>query len=88
VHGFELLDAHLRINGRGFEFLMSEQLLDEADVGPAFEHVSRATMAQDVTGSRFANLSLFDELAHHPADDVGIERLAVAGEEQRFFMRS
>lgn len=34
VDGFELLDAHLGVNGRGFELFVAEKLLDEADVGP------------------------------------------------------
>ncbi len=37
--GFELLDADLGVDGGGFEFFVTEKLLDEADVGSAFEHV-------------------------------------------------
>ena len=36
VDGFQLLDAYVRVNGRGFELLVAEELLDEADVCPAF----------------------------------------------------
>ena len=34
MHGFELLDAHLGVNGGGFKLLVAEELLDEPDVGP------------------------------------------------------
>ena len=39
---FELLDAHLRVDAGGFELFVAEELLDEADVGSAFEHVGCA----------------------------------------------
>ena len=35
MDGFELLDAHMRVDGRGFELLVAEELLDETDIGPA-----------------------------------------------------
>ena len=46
VDGFELLDADLSVDARGFELFVAEELLDEADVGSAFEHVSRAGVAK------------------------------------------
>ena len=46
VDGFELLDAHLGVNRRGFELFVAEELLDEANVGPAFEHVGGAGVAE------------------------------------------
>ncbi len=33
MDGLELLDADLGVNGRGFELLVTEELLDETDVG-------------------------------------------------------
>ena len=42
MDGFELLDAHVGVDGRGFELLVAEELLDEADVRAAFEHVGGA----------------------------------------------
>ncbi len=42
VYVLELLDAHLGVNGGRFELLVAEELLDEADVGSAFEHVRGA----------------------------------------------
>ncbi len=85
VDGFQLLDARLRVNGGGFELFVAEELLDEADVGPAFEHVRGATVADEVAASRATDFGLLDELAHHAADDVGVEALAVTGEEEGFF---
>jgi hypothetical protein len=37
VDGFELLDADLGVNRRGFERFVAAELLNEADVGAAFE---------------------------------------------------
>ena len=79
----ELLDAHLGVNLGGGEFGVAEELLDEADVGSAFEHVGGATVAQDVAGAGFGDFRLFDELADHAAEDVGVEGFAVAGQEKR-----
>ena len=42
VDGFELLDAHMRVDRRCLKLLVAEELLDEADVRPAFEHVRGA----------------------------------------------
>lgn len=82
VDGFELLDAHLGVNGSGFELFVAEELLDEADVGSAFEHVGGAGVADEVAASRAVDLGFFDELGDHAAEDVGVEWLAVAGEEE------
>ena len=46
VDGFQLLDAHLGVNGGGFELFVAEELLDEADVGTAFQHVGGAGVTQ------------------------------------------
>ena len=40
------LDVHFGVNRRGFEAGVAEELLDEADVGPALEEMGRAGMAQ------------------------------------------
>lgn len=42
VDGFQLLDAHVGVDGRGFELFVTQELLDEADVRAAFEHVGGA----------------------------------------------
>ena len=36
------LDVHFGVNRRGFEAGVAEELLDEADVGPALEEMGRA----------------------------------------------
>ena len=86
MDGFELLDAHLGVNARRFELFVAEELLDEADVGSAFKHVGRAGVAQKVAASGAAEVGLFDELADHAAEDIGIEAFAVAGEDEGFFV--
>ena len=46
VDFLQLEDAHLGVDRGGVEVLVSEQLLDVADVGSAFEHVGSAGMTQ------------------------------------------
>lgn len=48
VDFLELLDAYFGINLGGLKLLMSEQLLDEADVRAAFEHVRCLEKGQGV----------------------------------------
>ena len=48
VDALQLGDADLGVNLRGFDAGMAEQLLDKADVRAAFEHVSRAGVAEQV----------------------------------------
>jgi hypothetical protein len=64
---------------------VAEELLDEADVGPAFEHVGGAAVADEVAASGAARPGFFDKFAYPAADYVGVEALAVAGEEEGFF---
>jgi len=47
----QLLDADLGVNLRRFELLVAEQLLDEADVRAAFEHVRGAAACRSSCGS-------------------------------------
>lgn len=42
VDGFELRDADLGVDARGFELFVAEELCDGADIDSAFEHVSGA----------------------------------------------
>ena len=42
VDFLELFDADFGVNRRGVEFFMPQQLLDEPDVGPVFQHVRGA----------------------------------------------
>ena len=86
VDCLQLFDAHMGVNARCFELFVSQQLLDEADVCPAFEHVRGTAMAEDVAGACFADVGLFDELADHAAYHIRVEGFAVAGDEQGFFI--
>jgi hypothetical protein len=51
VNLLKLLDADFGIDRGGVEFLVSEQLLDEADVGPVLQHVRGAGVAQHVAAA-------------------------------------
>ena len=84
VHRFELFDAHLGVNRCRFKLLVAKELLDETDVGPTLEHVSRAGVPQEMTRAGAPDLSLFDEFGHHPAQDIRIEGFAVAGQKEGF----
>ena len=77
----ELFDADLGVNGGGFELFVAEESLDEPDVGPAFQHVGGAGGANQMATSGAADVGLLDPFADHAAEHVGIERLAVNGEE-------
>ena len=82
MDGFELFDADLGVDGGGFELFVAEELLDEPDVGPAFQHVGGAGGANQMAASGAADVGLLDPFADHAAEHVGVERGAVAGEEQ------
>jgi len=46
VHVLELLDAHLGINGGGFEFFVAEELLDETNDKERQQRLARVVLAQ------------------------------------------
>ena len=71
VDEFEQLDAYLGVDGGGFEFFVTEELLDEADVGSAYKHVGGAGVPQEVAGAGASDVGGFDVFAHHAAEDVG-----------------
>ena len=79
VDGLELLDADLGVNGGGFELFVAEELLDEADVGPAFEEMNRSRMSNEMATSGATDVGLFEPLGDHAAEHVGVEGLAIAG---------
>ena len=81
----EVLDADLGVNGGGFEFFVAEELLDDADVGPAFEQMGGATVAQKMATAGAADAGLLEGLADAAAEDVGTEGGAVTGEEEGGF---
>ena len=87
VNLLQLLDADLGVNGRGVEFFMPQQLLDEPDVRPVFQHVRRAGVPQDVAAAFALQPGLGQPRRHHAGHDIRIERPAVAGQEQRLRAR-
>lgn len=77
----ELVDGDLGVEGGGVEFGVAEELLDEPDVSPVFEHVSGAGVAKEVTGAA-ARDGLVDEFGDEAAEGIGVEGLAEGGEEE------
>lgn len=65
---------------------MAQELLDEADLRPAFEHVGGASVADEVAASAPADLGLLDVFGGQAAEDVGVEGFAVAGDEEGLFL--
>lgn len=51
VNFLKLLDADFGVDGRGVEQLVAEQLLDEADVRPGFQHVRGAGVPQHMAAA-------------------------------------
>ena len=47
----KLFDADFGVNGGGVEFFMPKKLLDKADVGPIFQHVGGATVAEHMAAA-------------------------------------
>ena len=87
VNLLKLLDADLGVNRRRVELFMPQQLLDEPDVRPVFQHVRRAGVPQDVAAAFALQPGLGQPRGHHAGHDIGIERPAVAGQEQRLRAR-
>jgi len=77
VNLLKLLDADLGVNGRGVEFFMPKQLLDEPDVRPVFQHVRGAGVPQDVAATPAFQPGPGQPRRHHARYHVGIERPAV-----------
>ena len=80
----QLHDGDVGIDLRGIEPGMSKQLLDVSNVGPVFEHVGGARMAQLMAGAGAAQ-----GLGHDPPDPVAQipdrEAIAVAAKEKGAF---
>ena len=80
VDFLQLADGDFGVDGGRLQLLVSEQLLDVADVRPAFEHVRGAGVTQQMAASFQARG--FHPIGRHAAHHVGVEGVAVAGEEQ------
>lgn len=61
----QLADGDFGVNRGRLQLLVSEQLLDVADVRAAFEHVRGARVAQQMA-RRNASGHLFNPARHHP----------------------
>ena len=80
VNFLELFDADLGVNGRGVEFFVTKQLLDEPDVSSVLQHVRGARVPQNVATAFAFQSGFFQPGGDHAADHVGIEVLAVSDE--------
>ena len=74
----KLLDGHFRVNLGGLQFLVTEQLLDEAYVRSAFEHVRCTRVPKQVATAAPANVGFFDVVGYLATEHVGIKGLTVA----------
>ena len=62
---FQLLDADLCVNLRRAQLGVSQELQDEPDVGPAFQHQGCAGLAAQMAGAPFAQVGGIDVLSEH-----------------------
>lgn len=58
----KLFDRDFGVDGRRLQLLVAEQLLNLADVSPAFEQVRGARVPEHVTEAGTADASLTDEV--------------------------
>jgi hypothetical protein len=79
VNLLKLFDADFGVDGRGVEFFVPKQLLDEPDVRPVLQHVRGAGVPQDVAAATVLQPGPDQPRRHHARHHVGIERAAVAG---------
>ena len=82
VDFLQLFDGDFGVDRRRVQLLVSEQLLDVTNVGPVFQHVRGARMPQDVAAALVFESGPFQPGRHHARKHVGIEGVAVAGQEQ------
>ncbi len=64
---FQRADRHLRVDLRGFQVLVAEDRLDEADIRAAFVHECRHRVAAEMARAGFAEIHGNDVLAHGQA---------------------
>jgi len=81
VDFLQLADGDFGVNGGGLQLLVSEQLLDVTDVRAAFEHLRGAGVPKQMATAFQARH--LHSVGGHAREDVGVESVAVAGEEQR-----
>jgi len=83
----ELFDAHFGVNLRGLESLVAEELLDKADVAPAFEHVGGAAVAKEMATAAPPDVGGLDVFRDSAAEHIRVEGLSVARQKQRSRLR-
>jgi len=75
----ELADTDLRVNLGGIELGMAQKLLDVADIGPVLQHQRGAGMAEEMTGTGFAQFRRIDVTPHQLRHPIGRKGLPEAG---------
>src|SRR4029453_12722452 len=84
VGGAEAGGADVRVNLRGYEAFVTEQLLDAADVGTAVEQMRRKRVAECVRCGPQVEAGQFQILKQQPGDAAGGKSAAEAvGEDGR-----
>src|SRR5690348_12983778 len=83
VNLLELRDRDLGVNLGGRELRVPEHRLNEPDVGPVLQHVRRAGVPEEVTGTRRGDARVGDVAFHHVPEPMLLEALAEVGEEER-----
>ena len=74
-------DAHLGVKAGGVGLGVAEELLDVAKIGPAFQHVGGAGVAQQVRAT-FGNIGLTENFGKMLAEAFGGEAGAQTAEEE------
>jgi hypothetical protein len=80
-------DRHVRVNLRGLDVLVSEHLLDIADVRAAFEHVRRHRVPHQMTRAYLADIRGHEVKAHCPRQMVAAERFALGRQKHGHVVR-
>lgn len=82
VDRLQLADGDMGVNLGGFEFGVSQHLLDEADVDAVFQHQRGTGVAEQVATAALAQVGRLHVAAHQLGQPVGREGFAKAGQEQ------
>ena len=88
VHRDQFVDADVRVDLGRLQVRVSQHLLDEADVGAAFEHVRRAGVAQQVRGAGLVHAGEAQVALDLVGHLLRLDRLAVVAQEQRLGVAS
>lgn len=76
MHVFQLMDRHVRVDLRGVDRGVAQQLLDKADVRAVLQHQGGHTVPEQVAGARLAHPGLIDVFLDQPAEAVRLPGLA------------